>query len=374
MIEIKENAITVIATGGDKELGGRDWDAAVVTYLAQEWMRETGSSDDPTSSPDSLQDLWIRAEDAKKALSAKAETRVPVSHAGQAIPVTLTRDKFDELTAGLLEQTILFTKQMLDAARQKGYTSFDKLLLVGGSTYMPQVPERLKREFGIEPQLNEPDLSVAKGAAIYGQKLAIGEKIKTKVAELTGQNAENVNLDMVSPSVMQQAEMQVASAEGMMLPDVQRMRKQKITNVVSHSFGVVVVVTSTGSERDVISNLIKKQDTLPAAVTKRYGTLRPNQSSVELQVMENELLSDQVDDVQNSKEIGNALIDGLPSGLPAGEPVDVTFELDQQGRLHVTGVVPSTGRRAEATIQTSEGMSEEELEEVTSRQRGLKIG
>src|SRR6185437_13158228 len=68
MIEIKENAITVIATGGDKELGRRDWDAAVVTYLAQEWMRESGSSDDPTSSPDSLQDLWIRAEDAKKAL------------------------------------------------------------------------------------------------------------------------------------------------------------------------------------------------------------------------------------------------------------------------------------------------------------------
>ncbi|HEX6796313.1 MAG TPA: Hsp70 family protein [Ktedonobacterales bacterium] len=371
MIEIKENAITVIATGGDKELGGRDWDAAVVTYLAQEWMRETGSSDDPTTSPDSLQDLWIRAEDAKRALSAKESTRVAVSHAGQTAAVTLTREKFDELTAGLLEQTILFTKQMLEAARQKGYTAFDKLLLVGGSTKMPQVPERLKREFNRDPQLNEPDLSVAKGAALYGQKLVIGEKIKTAVASMTGQNADDVDLSAVASSVVQRAEQQVANSEGLLLADVQRSQRQTITNVVSHSFGVVVVESSSG--RDVISNLVKKQDSLPVEITKRYGTFVANMTTVEIRVMENEVVGEQVDDVANGREIGNALIEGLPPGLPAGSPIDVTFTLDQQGRLHVEGVEPGSGRRAEATIQTAEGMSEAEVAAAARRTSGLTI-
>lgn len=373
MIEIKANAITVIATGGDKELGGRDWDAAVVNYLAQEWMRQTGSSDDPTTSPDSLQDLWIRAEDAKRALSVQTKTRVPVSHAGQTVPVEMTREKFDELTAGLLEQTILFTFQMLDAARQKGYARYDKLLLVGGSTFMPQVPERLKREFGLEPQLNEPNLSVAKGAALYGQKLAIGEKIRTAVAIMTQQNVNEVDLSSVAPSVRQAAEQQVAASEGLRLAEVQTMARQKITNVVSHSFGVVVTDTSGFQERELISNLVKKQDPLPVEITKRYGTYAPNQPSVDIHVMENEVVGDRVDDVANGREIGNAAIAGLPPGLPKGSPIDVTFTLDQQGRLHVVGVEPSSGRRAEATIQTAEGMSEAEVAAATRRTSGLTI-
>ncbi|MGH2486873.1 MAG: Hsp70 family protein, partial [Ktedonobacterales bacterium] len=163
MIEIKGGAITVVTTDGDKDLGGRDWDAAIVDYLVEEWTSDTGSSEDPTSSPETMQDLWQRAEDAKKALKALHETKVVVSHAGLSAGILLSRAKFDELTADKLERTIMFTKRALDSARARGYTKFDQLLLVGGSTKMQQVPDRLTREFGIEPKSYEPDLAVAKG-------------------------------------------------------------------------------------------------------------------------------------------------------------------------------------------------------------------
>src|SRR5579872_4681540 len=139
VIEIKGGTITVVATGGDHNLGGRNWDEAVVLYLAQQWMNETGSMDDPISSEETLQDLWLRAESAKRTLSAKQETNVPVTHAGQRKGIVLTRDKFNELTNNLLERTIDFTKSTIEAAKERGYSHFDQILLVGGSTRMPQV-------------------------------------------------------------------------------------------------------------------------------------------------------------------------------------------------------------------------------------------
>src|SRR5437588_6510685 len=137
VIEIKGGAITVVATGGDHHLGGRNWDEAVVMYLAEQWKAETGSNDDPTDSEESLQDLWGKAEQAKWALTARQETKVVVTHAGQRAGVTLHRDKFNELTANLLERTIDFTRSTMEAAKARNYTHFDQILLVGGSTKMP---------------------------------------------------------------------------------------------------------------------------------------------------------------------------------------------------------------------------------------------
>ncbi len=193
VIEIKGGAITVVATGGDHHLGGRNWDEAIVQYLAEQWMNDTGSTDDPLESMETLQDLWGKAESAKRALSAKMETTVPVMHAGQRVGVTLSRDKFNELTANLLTRTIDFTHSTIQEAEKWDFThstiqeaekwdfnNFDQILLVGGSTKMPQVVERLKKEFSIPLRSFDPDEAVAKGAACYGQKLVIGEIIHFK--------------------------------------------------------------------------------------------------------------------------------------------------------------------------------------------------
>lgn len=371
VIEIKGGSITVVATGGDHHLGGRNWDEAVVMYLAEQWQAETGSSDDPTDSDESLQDLWGKAELAKWALTAKQETKVVVTHAGQRAGVMLTRDKFNELTANLLERTVGFTKSTIDYAKSHGYSKFDQILLVGGSTKMPQVSERLNTEFGIPLKVFEPDEAVAKGAATYGYKLALDEKIQIKVAEMTGTSAENVDLSEVSQTVVKRAQESVARESGLKLESVQRYADISVTNVASHSFGIIVV-DDDKSNKEVIANMVIVNDALPAEIKKTFHTLEANQELVEIKVMENAVGAHRVDDISAGEEIGNALLN-LPPRLPLHAPIEVTFELDRQGRLHVVGREPTSNALIEIDIQTSHGISEEELRQAKARSNRLVI-
>jgi molecular chaperone DnaK len=367
VIEIKGGSITVVATGGDHSLGGRNWDEAVVSYLAQQWMNESGSAEDPIDSSESLQDLWGRAESAKWALTARQETKVLVTHAGQRVGVTLTRDKFNELTANLLERTIEYTKSTIEEAQKRGYTRFDQILLVGGSTKMPQVSERLKTEFNIPLKVHDPDEAVAKGAAVYGQKLMLDEKIQIKIAEMTHTSAEKVDVAAVTPTVMERAQREVANEGGFKLSAVKKYSEMQVTNVASHSFGVVATITDrAGHDKQVIANLVIVNDPLPVTKTEMFGTYEANQDTANIRVMENSFKTQQVDDLTAGEEIGNAIL-LLPPRLPAGSPIEVTFELNRQGRLHVTGRELSTNTIIEATIETNRGISEEELREAKSR-------
>lgn len=372
MIEIKAGAITVIATDGDHELGGRDWDKAVVAYLAQEWMNETGSSENPTGDAESLQGLWQNAEKAKMTLTGRASTQVAITHAGQRAGVTLTREKFDELTADLLERTIQFTKNLLEKAKARGYSSFDQLLLVGGSSKMPQVKERLMSEFRTEPKIFDPDQAVAKGAAVYGQRLAIGQQIQYKIAERMGADPENVDLETVPEDVMQQAQQEVARESGYRIGFVKKAQETKITNVASHSFGLVVVDDSTQPYTDVIANLVLAQSPLPSVLKKTFPTLVENQATVDLRIMENTSEDEEYRDLNSAIEIGNGELP-LPPRLPEHSPIEVTFELNQQGRLHVIGREPRSGNKKEITIQTAEGLSEKDVQEIKQRVSGIRI-
>jgi len=370
IIEIKDGSVTVIATGGDHELGGRDWDEEMVKYLSEEWVRESGSGDDPAASAESLQDLRRRAEDAKRSLSARPETKVPVSHGGTRVTVTLTREKFDELTRHLLENTISLTKDTIETARQLGHATIDRFLLVGGSTRMPQVPERLRQEFGAEPQVHEPDQSVAKGAAVYGQKLAIGQRINVEIAKEMGTTPEEVAAAQVSPEVRERAQQSVADEMGMRLPALKRLDDMKVTNVVSHSFGVVAL-RETGAE--FISNLILAQEPLPAARTKTYYTVDANQSEVQLRIMESAAREEAINDLEQGTTVGEAVLPMVP-GLPQGAPIEVTFELNQQGLLNITSKdLAASGKTVTASIETNRALSPEEVAEATSRARGIRV-
>jgi len=373
IIEIKDGSVSVIATGGDHELGGLDWDEQVVTFLGEEWMRETGSTDNPAASRDTLQDLWRRAEDAKRALTARAETKVPVSHQGQRVTVTLTRDRFEELTQHLLENTITLTKDTMATSAELGHARIDKLLLVGGSTRMPQVSRRLQEEIGHEPQVHEPDQAVAKGAAVYGQKLAIGRRIQTEIAKELGTSPENVQVADVEPEVRERAQQTVAEELGMRLPALKRLDDMKVTNVVSHSFGVVALRRGGTGYEQYISNLVLAQEPLPVSRVRQYGTVEANQAEVQLQIMESAVRAEDLDDLEQGSEIGSAALTLSPN-LPEGAPIEVTFELDQQGRLHITGRdMAAGGKTVEATIETNRALSEQELAAATARTRGVKV-
>ncbi|MDM8539143.1 Hsp70 family protein, partial [Desulfobacterales bacterium HSG17] len=193
MIDIKPNAsIEVICTGGDHNLGGKDWDDRIVAHLVQEFQTAVGSDEDILEDPDTCQDLQLSAEKAKKVLSQREQTPVLITHGGERVKITLERKTFVKVTRDLLERTISLTHEMLEEAGKKGYDHFDEIILVGGSTRMPQVTTRIKEEFEIDPQLFDPDEAVAKGAAIYGWKLFLQDEVKGHVARKTGKSIEQL--------------------------------------------------------------------------------------------------------------------------------------------------------------------------------------
>ncbi len=165
MIEIKDRLIRVICTGGDHRLGGVLWDEAIVMYLAEQFREQTGEASDPLDDPEVLNDLFLQAERGKKTLTQREKAPFRVTHAGQQARVELDRARFEEISKHLLDRTVELTREMLADARAKGYDQFDRIILVGGATRMPQVHDRLVAEFNVEPVLYDPDEAVAKGAA-----------------------------------------------------------------------------------------------------------------------------------------------------------------------------------------------------------------
>jgi molecular chaperone DnaK (HSP70) len=370
MIEVKGGCITVICTGGDHNLGGKDWDKAVVNYLVSQYQEETSSAEDILASPETVQELYLTAERSKKTLSAR--DRAPVVVTGtQRAKVELTRAKFDEVTADLLDRTVTLTQQMLAEARQKGYARYDKILLVGGSTRMPQVAERLKKEFSVPIELHDPDESVAKGAAIYGWKLALDDQIKIEIANTTGQQPENVNPGAVAPAVVERAVEAVADKFDLRLAAVQKAARTKVSNVTSKTFGVVVRIRERGVDKDMVSNLIRRNDPVPAEKTRQYGTLEANQASVDIRLMEGLGLSD-LDEVAQCTEIGTGELP-LPPGLPAGAPLSVTFRLNEQGRLEVTALDLTGKKQIQFEVQTAGVMSDEEVQQAKERALAMPV-
>lgn len=363
MIAIKSGAIEVIATDGDHDLGGRNWDEIVVNYFADQWRQETGSQDDLMDDHETYQDLFLKAEEAKKSLTYRDKKDVPVTHQGQRVKVTLTREKFDELTKSLLERTMQFTRKTLEVAKAKGYSHFDQFLLVGGSSYMPQVAEQLKSEFGIEPQLIDPHEIVAKGAALYGRKLEVGEDIRVKLEGWGIGDTQAAPAEMVL-----KAEEQVALERGMSLPSLKSMNRG-ITNVSSHSMGVEVVQKATG--KLIVSNLILVNDKIPASVTEKFGTLEANQETAEIRVMQNQS-AESTAKLDSSIEIGVASLP-LPPGLPADAPIEITLTLDVEGRVRVTGRDMTSKRTVEGAFNPVSAISKEETAEILSRSKQLTI-
>jgi molecular chaperone DnaK (HSP70) len=370
VIAIKEGAISVVATDGNHELGGRDWDERTVTFLAEQWQAGNPEGTDPLENGETLQDLWLRAESAKRTISSMAQTRVNVTHDGKPVPVTLTREKFDTLTGDLLDSTIVLTRRVIDTATELGCPKIDTLLLVGGSTRMPQVAARLQKEFGFEIKPFEPELAVAKGAAVYGQKLAIGERIRIEIGKRLAQDAQTVDIPSAPAEVREAAEQTVASEMGLRIGVVQKLTNLKVTNVLSHSFGVKAL---TRDDQQVIANLIQAQQKLPAEATQTFGTRSQGMGQAELEIFENTVREPLVTDFEAAEQVGKAILD-LTADLPENSPIEVTFRFNTEGRLEITGRDKSAGgKTVTATIDTNRALSEQETQEAIEHARGIRI-
>ena len=366
VIQIEGNNIQVVCTDGDHNLGGRNWDEEVVAYLGEQWQQQTSSEDDPLESPETLQELYGLAEEAKKALTSREKKNISFMHDLQRARFDLTRQKFDELTQHLLDTTIEKTKLAIAEAEKKGVTKFDKILMVGGSTRMPQVARRIQEEFGIEPQFCDPDEAVAKGAAVYAHHLMLGEELVKVIAQKQGVSEKDVDTSKVDTDTLNDAQAEVAEMYGLPSKVVATATTTKIVNVTSRSFGVISL---DQSKKEVVSNLIFKNDSVPAEATRNFGTSEDNQENVLIEIVDN-FSSDQIYEVEGSHKLGEAIL-SIPPNLPAGSAIKITYKINEQGLLHMYAKELTEGRDVQISIEIQDGISQKELEEAKERSKDL---
>lgn len=374
MIDIRKDSVEVICTGGDHNLGGKDWDDRLVAHMVELFQTETGTDEDILDDPDTWQDLQLSAEKAKKILSQRPKTPISVTHGGERVKMVIGRDKFEEITEDLLERTIEFTKEMLEEAKNKGYQSFDEIILVGGATRMPQIKTRIEENFSVTPKVFDPDESVAKGAAIYGWKLGLNDGLIERLSQKTNKPIEQISdiSEMIeskelSAQVFKEAAQEVADQTGYTLPSIER-SMLRVRNVTSKSFGIVA---HTPDGNEIVFNIVLRNTTVPITLKKNFYTAVMDQKTVLIRIMESETSRVEVP-LDHAVEIKTAVLNLQPN-LPADLPIEITFTLNEEGQLHITAMETSESRQIEVMVDTASVIQGEDLEKAKARSQNLVV-
>ena len=310
IIEIGDGVIEVLATNGDKHLGGDDFDNVIINYLVDEFKKTEGV--DLSGDKMAMQRLKVEAEKAKKELSSATTTNINLpfitatAEGPKHLDITLTRAKFDELTHDLVERTAI---PVQNALKDAGLTTADitKVLLVGGSTRIPAVQDKVRQLTGKEPNKSlNPDECVAIGASIQGGKLA-GD----------------------------------AGAGEILLLDVTPLS--------------LSIETMGG----IATRLIERNTTIPTKKSQVFSTAADNQSAVDIVVVQGERQF-----AKDNKKLGEFRLDGIapaPRGIPQ---IEVTFDIDANGIVNVSAKDLGTGKEQHITITSGSNMSDEDIDKA----------
>ncbi|WP_433762156.1 Hsp70 family protein [Nocardia sp. CA-135398] len=331
VIELADRRISVLAVEGDHQLGGADWDERIALYLSQKFCEANPDAEDPLDDSAGSQMLVLAAERAKRELTDAERTDVVIAHDGARAVIPLTRDEVDAMTASLMRRTIDLTRDCLAAASKRGVASVDRLLLVGGSSRMPMVERELRKELGLSGELRDPDLSVARGAALYGEKL---EMERLVLADLTtrGRLRDGAHLEDAAPADLDQSIARVAASFGQPVGLVRRMLETQVDTVVSRGFGVLALDYQYGL---AATWLVHRNSTLPVKVRRSFGTVRADQDEIALTIVEQQGQAASARP-EDTKVLVEGRIRGIPAGYPEGSEVRVTFEMGFDGVLRVT--------------------------------------
>ncbi|MBU8690032.1 molecular chaperone DnaK [Priestia megaterium] len=308
ILELGDGVFEVRATAGDNRLGGDDFDQVIIDYLVAEFKKENGV--DLSKDKMALQRLKDAAEKAKKDLSGVTSTQIslPFITAGEAGPlhleVSLSRAKFDELSAGLVERTMAPVRQALKDAGLSA-SELDKVILVGGSTRIPAVQDAIKKETGQDPHKGvNPDEVVALGAAIQG-------------GVLTGDVKDVVLLD-----------------------------------VTPLSLGIETM-------GGVFTKLIERNTTIPTSKSQVFSTAADSQTAVDIHVLQGERPMS-----ADNKTLGRFQLTDIPPA-PRGVPqIEVSFDIDKNGIVNVRAKDLGTNKEQAITIKSSTGLSDDEIDRM----------
>lgn len=334
VMNIKGGNITVICTGGDDHLGGKDWDEALINYINEKFQSETG--EDLTEDLEAMAALYLDVETWKKSLTSREKVNVNVKAMGERLRFELTRNEYEEITRHLLNRTKDLLNSILDTAASYGYplSRIDKVLLVGGSSRMPQVAKMIQEEYRITPVLQDPDEAVAKGAAVYAQDRSAYQTIVNEEAKRTGKTVEEVQLEGK------------VSTGGL-----------RITNVLSCTYGIGCL--EGGTDRYIISNILKVNTPLPAKDTQVFGTVEDGQSSVAIKLYETRSMEDTLD-VEDREPL--TVIDmKFKNRVPRGTLLEITLTLDHSGILHVHATEGYSSSELDTTFKLSQQMSQSDM-------------
>ncbi|MFD5077766.1 Hsp70 family protein [Streptomyces sp. NPDC058371] len=362
VIKLEESAITVVATAGDHELGGADWDQELVRFLAQKFQEQRPDAGDPLDDVYDEQELLATAEETKQALSMRESVEALVVHNGQRAAVPVDRTALEQITAALLERTIEFTKLVLGRARDRGVDRIDICLLVGGMSKMPVVSRRLSEEFGLTPRLLDPDLAVAKGAALYGQKKELEALVRKGLVEQGKLDADQ-QLGEADPADVLREVQKAGSDRGMSGTAAVSLVKTQITNVTSRGFGIF----AEGDGKVLVAQFLAHQDDpLPIEVQRQFYTTVDSQTEVLIEVFE-QATSAESGKPEDNKVIVADSITGIPAGSPQGTPVEVTFAMQPDQTIKVTAAHEAVSEPLVLQITAgvgSEVMRNEEMAKV----------
>ncbi len=309
--------LTVRATGGDAYLGGANFDKVLFDFFAERFEAAHGLD---INDPDALtidevtqvsQDWLLRAARAKHDLTARDRTTVALQAAGLTLRVEVSRAEFVSRSAILLDE---MAEKMTDVVAAAGVKAdgISLVLPVGGATRIPAVRARIRQIFGVEPDTSvRPDEAVALGAALY---------------------AARRQLERGGALVMEAAAKEY-------------LEKLTVTDVAAHTLGISVFGSAGMRGRPLMAALLPRNTALPFSAERTFYTMRPGETQIIIPVLEGETT-----DPDLCRRVGVVVIDGLPPGRPANQPVSVTMSLNRDAILQVAAVDVTTGAQASTTI------------------------